>query len=376
MPAFDPMYETADRLPPKELADLAQRALSSPAVAMLGSLPVCVVILASTRQIVYANARFLDFSKQSVDNIVGCRLGEALGCVHPPKSPRGCGTTDFCSYCGAGISILKSLKGIHETMECSIERDAGKQLTALNLQAWTASVQVDGDSLVLCTLIDISHEKRLKAIERMFFHDILNVSGGMHGLCQGMSQGIIPATEEELLLLTYASERINDIILSQQEFSDAENGEYTISPSPLQSRQTLADLLRYFAQQNPAWKGNLSLDSELEDLTVTTDKRLFLRALINMIKNALEASEPGSPVMLGCNRQGGMARFWVRNQGVLPQHVRMQLFKKSFSTKGTGRGLGTYSLKLFTENYLGGRVEFISNEVEQTVFSMTLPLWG
>jgi sensor histidine kinase regulating citrate/malate metabolism len=50
----------------------------------------------------------------------------------------------------------------------------------------------------------------------------------------------------------------------------------------------------------------------------------------------------------------------------------MQLFQRSFSTKGNGRGIGTYSIKLLTENYLKGKVSFFSNEEEGTVFSIEL----
>jgi signal transduction histidine kinase len=44
------------------------------------------------------------------------------------------------------------------------------------------------------------------------------------------------------------------------------------------------------------------------------------------------------------------------------------VFQRSFSTKGTGRGLGTYSIKLLTERYLGGRVWFESAEGHGTTF--------
>jgi sensor histidine kinase regulating citrate/malate metabolism len=50
----------------------------------------------------------------------------------------------------------------------------------------------------------------------------------------------------------------------------------------------------------------------------------------------------------------------------------MQLFQRSFSTKGQSRGIGSYSIKLLTENYLKGKVSFISNENDRTVFSIEL----
>ena len=53
----------------------------------------------------------------------------------------------------------------------------------------------------------------------------------------------------------------------------------------------------------------------------------------------------------------------------------MQIFQRSFSTKGQpGRGIGTYSIKLFGETYLGGR-GFVSpaEAPEGTTFSIVLP---
>lgn len=38
----------------------------------------------------------------------------------------------------------------------------------------------------------------------------------------------------------------------------------------------------------------------------------------------------------------------------MPRTSQLQIFQRSFSTKGKGRGLGTYSIKLLTERYLKG----------------------
>ncbi|MGE4488502.1 MAG: ATP-binding protein, partial [Kiritimatiellales bacterium] len=65
--------------------------------------------------------------------------------------------------------------------------------------------------------------------------------------------------------------------------------------------------------------------------------------------------------------------FSVHNRFVIPPDVQIQLFTRSFSTKGNGRGLGTYSIKLISEKYLNGRVSFVSNEEQGTVFKVTLP---
>jgi sensor histidine kinase regulating citrate/malate metabolism len=49
------------------------------------------------------------------------------------------------------------------------------------------------------------------------------------------------------------------------------------------------------------------------------------------------------------------------------------MYTRSFSTKGSGHGLGTYSIKLITEKYLQGRVSFVSNREEGTRFTVQYP---
>ncbi|MHC4874743.1 MAG: ATP-binding protein [Planctomycetota bacterium] len=57
------------------------------------------------------------------------------------------------------------------------------------------------------------------------------------------------------------------------------------------------------------------------------------------------------------------------------EDVKLRVFQRNFSTKAdNGRGLGTFSMKLFGEKFLGGSVTFVSTEEEGTVFKLTLPL--
>jgi signal transduction histidine kinase len=105
-----------------------------------------------------------------------------------------------------------------------------------------------------------------------------------------------------------------------------------------------------------------------------TDKHLLRRVLENMTKNALEATSPGADIALGCCGRNGRVRFSVHQPGVIPEDVQLQIFQHSFTTKGKGRGLGTYTIKLLTERYLGGTVWFVSSEKAGTTFFAEYPL--
>jgi sensor histidine kinase regulating citrate/malate metabolism len=93
-----------------------------------------------------------------------------------------------------------------------------------------------------------------------------------------------------------------------------------------------------------------------------------------MTKNALEACSPGESVILSCIKKGEMIRFSVKNPGEIPKNIALQIFQRSFSTKGSGRGLGTYSIKLLSEQYLKGKVGFTSSAEEGTQFFGEYPL--
>lgn len=109
-------------------------------------------------------------------------------------------------------------------------------------------------------------------------------------------------------------------------------------------------------------------------MIIETDHHFIIRSLGNLIKNALEAINPGGKVSLTAKDYGDNVRFVVSNNGVIPKHIQLQIFNRSFSTKAKkGRGIGTYSVKLLIENYLKGKVSFISDEENQTKFIIELP---
>jgi len=117
---------------------------------------------------------------------------------------------------------------------------------------------------------------------------------------------------------------------------------------------------------------NIVKTEDSVNIEFETDKLLLQRVLINLLKNALEATSVGGTIQTGIKNDEDKIIFWVKNDQVIPQDVQMQLFQRSFTTKGTGRGLGTYSIRLLTENYLEGKVSFLSNETDGTVFSIEI----
>ena len=93
-----------------------------------------------------------------------------------------------------------------------------------------------------------------------------------------------------------------------------------------------------------------------------------------MIKNALEATHEEDEITIDCEIKTEHVTISVHNPACMTDSIQKQVFQRSFSTKGKGRGLGTYSMKLLSEKYLGGKVYFTSTQKNGTVFFLRLPL--
>jgi signal transduction histidine kinase len=151
-----------------------------------------------------------------------------------------------------------------------------------------------------------------------------------------------------------------------------ESGDYSISLLTLQALEMVQLVASEYRAHPVAMDKAVIVDPGSMNLPVKADFALLKRVLGNMVKNALEATPGGGSIRMGVRPEGSRAVFWVHNDQAMPDPVKLQVFKRSFSTKGEGRGLGTYSVKLFTENYLHGAVGFASSHGDGTTFWISL----
>ena len=93
-----------------------------------------------------------------------------------------------------------------------------------------------------------------------------------------------------------------------------------------------------------------------------------------MIINAFEATPAGGAIRFWVEQTDKDVSFKVWNSQPIAPEQGLRIFQRNYSTKSsTGRGLGTYSMKLFGETYLGGEVDFVSSEADGTTFHLRLP---
>jgi hypothetical protein len=243
----------------------------------------------------------------------------------------------------------------------------------------TTPVEIDGHPLLVCSLRDIAAEKRREVLERVFLHNLTDTAGGIRGLAELLftGGGFDPAEEHKFKkMMVDLSESLVEEIKQQRELLTAESGNF----EPYLEKVFISSLMhKLFALHvnHDCAKDRILVLETVPGGTIVTDRRIIQRILGNLIKNALEATPAGGRVTFSCRETGDTVTFIILNPGVMPDEVKLQIFQRSFSTRAaSGRGIGTYSAKLFGERYLKGKVAFTSREQEGTVFTVTVTKSG
>ena len=365
-------FASPERSPELEVHNLFELLSGVPLLdEILGSVPDALLFLNEQRQIVFANrATFCFLGIEPTPEVLGSRPGEALGCVHASETEGGCGTTEFCQTCGAVQAILAAQKGNADVQECRIAiKDS---FDAIDLKVSTAPFKYDGELFTICAIQDISHEKRRRALERTFFHDVLNTAGGLQGYADLLQESEPDEVPDVATKVSEIAQHLIEEIESQRSLMAAESDELSVNVSDLRTKEILEELAVAYRRHVVAADKHIEVAAESENLAIRTDHALLLRVLGNTLKNALEASSAGETVTVCSKGEEDQVEFWVHNPAHMPREVQLQVFKRSFSTKGSGRGLGTYSIRLFVTRYLHGSVDFESSEDRGTIFRVRL----
>jgi signal transduction histidine kinase len=364
----------------EELAEDVRVVLANPVVgALLEAVDGGALVLNVQRQIVASNVERLmgPNAAPGVEQLLGLRPGDALRCRHRSSGPDGCGSADACEDCGSLCAItLAQEMSRTEQRECLIAAEDGA--TPLELRVRATPIVLSGRRFTVVTLRDVSHEKRREMLEHVFLHDLANtvaaISSSSWALAK-LSAAELPGAAQRIARLV---EHLRREIAYQRALLAAEAGTLVPEKAPVATETLLGEVVAICSHHAEARTRTLGVENLCPGAEIETDCVLALRVLVNMVKNALEATEAGATVRLWCEPRGeGSIAFSVHNDTVIPERVLSRIFQRSFSTKpGRGRGLGTYSMKLLGERYLGGTVSVRTGNGQGTTFSFALPVRG
>lgn len=338
------------------------------------SLSYIFCIFNDQRQIVFVNDVLMkSLGVDSVEKILGKRFGEAFDCVYSKEEASGCGTSEHCRYCGAINAIVRSKMTMAKTTEeCRIKRYVNGKEFSLELEVTSTPFLYEEEYFTIFSVVDITDRKRRGLIERIFFHDILNTAGSLNNIFEVFELVGENEKKELLGIANSLSQQILDEITTQRLLLQAENASLIVNSQIIKSLNFLDVISKDLKFHRVAIGKMIKIDPSVELFDFYSDVVILRKIINNMVKNALEASVPGEEIVLNIKKTENKIRLSVHNNSFMSPEVEMQVFMRSFSTKGVQRGLGTYSMKILGEQYLGGKVNFTTSPTEGTTFFIDL----
>lgn len=140
-------------------------------------------------------------------------------------------------------------------------------------------------------------------------------------------------------------------------------------------RDVLAECLEECRPQAAARGVALRLECPA-DATARLDKLKVKQAVVNVLRNAIDASPPSGDVVVRCGLADGAAEIAVTDRGPgIPAADRAAIFTPFFTTKEHGSGLGLAIAREFAEAH-GGAITAESRDGGGATFVLRLPREG
>jgi PAS domain S-box-containing protein len=254
-----------------------------------------------------------------------------------------------------------------------------------DVEVYVGSTRHRSGKLVIASIHDVTELKRLEQIkedmERIVRHDLRSPLAGLINIpLMLMKSGNLTQDQRDMLGMVASSGRkMLGQINNSLELHRLESNTYRRNPTlcrPLQVVRADADILAMSQCLPPetiriAARG---LGDRPEEFALKTEAQLLDIVVMNLLTNALQASEPGAPVEVELALDGGALELAFTNSRPVPAEIRERFFEK-FVTAGKvgGTGLGTYSASIMTEA-MGGTIAMRTSERDGTTVTVRLPL--
>ncbi|GAB6189762.1 hypothetical protein JCM30566_15040 [Marinitoga arctica] len=122
-------------------------------------------------------------------------------------------------------------------------------------------------------------------------------------------------------------------------------------------------------------KLELKFEKMFDKIEVKCDRSRIKQVLINLIKNAIEASNENNYILIKTGIENDNVYFQVENNGEpIPEDEQNKIFSPFFTTKVQGTGLGLPICKKIIEEEHKGKLFLVKSDEQSTIFRFEIPL--
>lgn len=217
------------------------------------------------------------------------------------------------------------------------------------------------------------------SVDELIHHDLKSPLAAISAMLQRLSQDKNCPKDWRAKLTAIddlTMQSINTVNLSSEIFK-IETGRFILKPERFSAHGLVKQVLhsmhvtfhhkQLIAFQFPDEDPNGQFD-------VLADSTLTYSLLLNLIKNAFEASTMRTKVAIHLSIEQGNVAIQIENSGVVPQHIRSRFWDKYVtSQKVEGVGLGTYSARLLAKAQRGTTQLQVDDLQNKTIITVYLP---
>jgi len=203
-------------------------------------------------------------------------------------------------------------------------------------------------------------------------HELRTPLSAVRGELEGMMDGLIPADKDHLQSLYAEIGRLRKIIEGLEDLSQAEASSLSLNRQTFDLCPFLANITERF---RPMFQeSGLGLERGCEDgLLINADPDRLSQIIINLLGNALKASDKGGTVRLLAGSAGADIRIEIIDEGCgIKKEDLPFIFERFYKASSGGLGLGLTIAKELAEAH-GGRITAESEHGKGSVFTIFLP---
>ncbi|MDP9204069.1 MAG: PAS domain-containing sensor histidine kinase [Gemmatimonadota bacterium] len=205
-------------------------------------------------------------------------------------------------------------------------------------------------------------------------HDLRTPLTSIKALAHDLAAG----GDEQAMIIEEEADRLSSFVADLLDLSRVNSGVLPLEPEPNEAEDLIGAALQRVSGAAIGRDLRVSLGPGEPLRFGRFDFSQTLRALVNLIENAIKYSDAAQPIDIGVKREGEWLVFSVADRGRgIPATERERIFEPFYRPKGTspdvgGAGLGL-SIARAVMKAQGGSIQYENRDGDGSVFHLRVP---
>lgn len=220
--------------------------------------------------------------------------------------------------------------------------------------------------------LELQESLRRKLISNVA-HELRTPLGAMRSEMEGIMDNIVPLDKKQVQSLYEETGRLKHILEGIEDLAQAEASTMSMEKQSIELKPFLTHIAERFSSLSQD-KG-VSIELECADtIMINADPEKLSQVVINLLSNALKATEAGGYVRVKAGRNASEVFLEVKDTGIgIKQEALPFIFERFYKVSEGGLGLGLTIVRELVEAH-GGRIDVKSDFGKGSAFTVFIPL--